>query len=71
MNLPTSPPEDFVSYLGEGMHTTFRKGTDAPQAMTIHRLIDEMPDEDWHNAVYFVADAMWQFIRNRVENEAG
>jgi hypothetical protein len=47
--------DSLVELLSEGMHTAFRKATSCPQGMKIHRLIDEMPDEEWAAVVEFVA----------------
>jgi hypothetical protein len=41
-----SDDDENAMILAEGVHTAWRKGTDAPQAMTIHRLIAEMTPED-------------------------
>lgn len=48
-----------VALLAEGMHTAFRKATDCPQAMKIHRLIEEMPEDDWSAVVDFVAESVF------------
>lgn len=50
--------EDFLSMLGEGIHTAFRKGTDCKQAHQIWALIDEMESEDWMAVLEFVT---WGF----------
>ena len=47
---------DVEEYLGEGIHTAFRKALpDSKQAHQIWKLIREMPDEDWEAIVKFVA----------------
>lgn len=48
--------DTFVSMLGEGFHTAFRKAVDTRQAAAVHRLITEMPPADWAAVVEFVAD---------------
>ena len=50
--------DQFVSLLAEGIHTAFRKATDCPQAMPIHRLISEMPNDEWGHVVGWVADGL-------------
>jgi hypothetical protein len=69
-DLPAQPPAEFVSYLGEGMHTAFRKGADHPSATQIHRLIDHMPNADWHGIVAFVAEGMWPMVLRLVGEAA-
>lgn len=54
--------EDFRSVIGEGFHTAFRKGTDAPQSSKIWNLIKEMDDEEWSAVVAFVADPIADFL---------
>lgn len=39
------------SVLAEILHTAWRKGTDTPSAMAIHRLISDLPDQAWGNYV--------------------
>lgn len=43
--------DDLASQLAEGIHTAFRKATDCPQALPIHRLISEMPDGEWGQVI--------------------
>jgi len=62
MALPDTPPPEFRSYLGEGMHTAFRKGADHPAAVRIWDEIDHMPRADWHGIVTFLADGMWPMV---------
>lgn len=47
--------EDLTEYLGEAIHTAFRKATDCDQAHPIWKLIQEMPREDWEAVLDFVA----------------
>jgi hypothetical protein len=49
--------ETLASALGEGIHTAFRKAIDNPQAMRIHRLINEMPDGDWSQLIDWLIDS--------------
>lgn len=51
--------DEFVSLLGEGIHTAFRKATDCPQAMPIYRLISEMPNEEWGNVINWLVDGLF------------
>lgn len=55
----------FTSYLAEGMHTAFRKGSDSRRAQMIHDLIDALPEDEWGNIVTFVAEAMLDGIETR------
>jgi hypothetical protein len=48
----------FTSYLAEGMHTAFRKGSDSNRSQMIHGLIDALPEDEWDGIVSFVAEAM-------------
>lgn len=45
---------EFQTYLGEGLHTSFRKATDCPQAHPIWKLIQEMSDGEWTACLEFV-----------------
>jgi hypothetical protein len=47
------PDEDAVSILGEGLHTGLRKGTDAPEAMALHRAIGDS-DRAWSDALHYL-----------------
>lgn len=47
--------EELLAYLGEAIHTAFRKATDCDQAHPIWKLIQEMPKEDWEAVLDFVA----------------
>lgn len=47
--------EELIDYLGEAIHTAFRKATDCEQAHPIWKLIREMPPEDWQAVLGFVA----------------
>jgi hypothetical protein len=51
--------------LGEGFHTAFRKAIDGPDAMPIHRMISDMRPEDWSAVIRFVADPLWDLLRER------
>lgn len=48
----------FEGLIGEGFHTAFRNAVDTARAATIHRLIADMPPEEWSKIVGFVADGM-------------
>lgn len=50
---------NFISLLGEGFHTAFRKAVgDSPQARKIHELIQKMPNDEWHAILEFVYDGI-------------
>ena len=52
-----------VEQLGEGFHSGFRKAADCKEAMPIHRLINEMPREDWLAVIHWVVDGVpWDQI---------
>lgn len=55
----------FTSYLAEGMHTAFRKGSDSRRAQMIHGLIDALPENEWDGIVTFLAEAMLDGIETR------
>lgn len=46
--------DERLSLLAETLHTAWRKGTDAPQASAIHRLIMAMSPADWGEYVKWV-----------------
>lgn len=50
--------DEFLSLLGEGMHTAFRKAVDTSLSATVWRAIDAMPAADWAEILAFVADGM-------------
>ena len=42
--------------MGESVHTAFRKGTNTgAKSMEIHRLIRELPHEEWKGVVEWIA----------------
>jgi len=47
--------EDFISLLGEGFHTAFRK-IPVRYGNAIRKLINEMPEEDWLAILEFVCE---------------
>ena len=57
--------DDLADYLGEGIHTAFRKACDCREGVQIHRLIDEMPPDKWANVIDFVVDALIPFLDKR------
>jgi hypothetical protein len=61
-DLPEKAPREFVDYLGEGMHTAFRKGGDGPRSSQVWNLINDMSPEEWHGVVQFLADGMWPMV---------
>lgn len=48
----------FRSYLGEGIHVAFRKGTDSRGALAIWKAIQDLPSDEWSAVVDFVAYSM-------------
>jgi len=60
--------DDLVAYLGEGMHTAFRKGSDHPSADVIWKLIRDMPDREWRSIVAFVADGMLPTLDDQLDS---
>ena len=46
--------EYILGTLGEGIHSTFRKGCEAPQAVKIHKLISEIPADEWHRYLEYL-----------------
>lgn len=55
------------SWVAEGMHTAFRKGTDHPYATVIHQLITDMPGENWGEVTKFVSDPLITWLRDAQE----
>lgn len=53
--------DEFSSLLAEGVHTAFRKATDCHQATPIHRLISEMPNEEWGSVIDWVVDGLFSY----------
>lgn len=49
--------EDALSLLGEGIHTGFRKGTDAAGSSLAWRAISA-PDSGWEDALKFFLDGL-------------
>lgn len=49
-----------LSVLGEALHAGWRKGSDAPQAMPVHRLIDGMEAGQWGAYVEWMDEALGQ-----------
>jgi hypothetical protein len=49
--------------LAEGFHTAFRKAVDHPYASVIHKLISDMPREDWGAVIDFVATPVIAWLR--------
>jgi hypothetical protein len=60
MKLDQVAKEKLIDVLGEVFHTAFRKAVDNEQAMPIHKLIKEMPTEDWREILRWVVDYVIQ-----------
>lgn len=54
---------DIRSVIGEGFHTAFRKAVDHPYATVIHKLIGDLPDEDWSAVIDFVSGPVTGMLR--------
>lgn len=50
----TVDEQDRLASLAETLHTGWRKGTDGPLAMTVHRTINSMDPDDWGDYVCWV-----------------
>jgi hypothetical protein len=46
--------KEFREIIGEAIHTTFRKGCDAPEANEIWNLINNMSEEKWSEYLDFL-----------------
>lgn len=46
--------EQFLSYLGESVHTAFRKAAESEQAHVTWLAIREMPEEEWRSVLSFI-----------------
>lgn len=55
--------EDLRSMMSEGFHTAFRKAVDHPYATVIHKLIRDMPGEDWTAILDFVTRPIIRHLR--------
>lgn len=47
-----------IATLGEGFHTSLRKGSDHPASNQAHKAIEEMPNEEWHHVLGFLVDGL-------------
>lgn len=54
---------DIRSMLAEGFHTAFRKAIDHPYATVIHKLITDLPGEEWSAILDFVAEPLTAMLR--------
>lgn len=52
-----------VRWLADHGFTAFRKASDHPYAALIHKLIQEMPGEDWGSVIDFVAAPIVSWLR--------
>lgn len=59
----TATHGEWRSMLGEGFHTAFRKATDDPLAMPVHRLIDQLGKGEYRAVLDFVLDGMESMAR--------
>jgi hypothetical protein len=58
VTFPVLTRGELRSMLLEGFHTAFRKATDDPLAMPIHRLISQLEDGEFRAVGNFVIDGM-------------
>jgi hypothetical protein len=54
--------DDLQSFLGEGLHTAFRKAIGTGWALSVHRGIDDLPDEVWATLVRRLAFKICQIV---------
>jgi hypothetical protein len=47
-----------MDVLGEGFHTSLRKGSDDPLASEAWRAIDDMPPAEWGGVLAFLVDGL-------------
>lgn len=59
--------EDFRAYLGEGIHTAFRKAGQTRASSQVWNLIREMPPEEWSGIVRFVAVPMFEYAEELIK----
>ncbi len=50
----TFSKEEYISHLGESIHVSFRKASDHKNTTEIHRLISELPEDDWRGILEFI-----------------
>jgi hypothetical protein len=50
--------DDWMSMIGEGLHTGFRKGSDHPENMKYWKIIQEMPTELWDDALRYLVSGL-------------
>lgn len=53
--------EDWIIESGMAFHTAFRKVSDHDNTVKIHRLISELPEDDWLSILEFVYDRIREF----------
>jgi hypothetical protein len=54
--------DDVCEFLGEGLHTAFRKAGDSAEANQIWHLINTMDGAEWRSILRFVAGPLLQFL---------
>ena len=50
--------KEWIEYLGEAIHTAFRKGGRTQESHTIWKLIKDLPDEEWETILAFVYECV-------------
>jgi hypothetical protein len=55
MELTEAQLYELCSYLGEGIHTAFRKAAESDESTQIWYLISDLRPEEWRDVVYYVA----------------
>ena len=62
-------PRNGNGVLSEAVHTAWRKGPDCDEAIQIHKLITDMPQEYWESYLYtleYMLHGAWPEIANSV-----
>lgn len=62
--------EKVKPYLGEGLHTAFRKASDSDEANEIHRLIRDMDPGEWDAILEFVTRPVLEYVLELQEKES-
>lgn len=50
--------EEWMSAIGEGLHTGFRKGSDTPCDMIYWRILRDMDPEIWDSVLRYTVDGL-------------
>ncbi len=55
----------FHEYLAEGIHTAFRKASDHTTSRHIHKLISDLPNDEWRQIGDFMSSSMLAALKQR------